>query len=60
MKPGKPQKLWMMRGPGGLAPYFGCAFTKKELMERPEVRGWGYNPTDIKPVRVTVQPGAAT
>lgn len=48
----KQQKLWMVRGPnGGLAPFFGCAFTRKELKERIDRQGWAW-PPGSKLVRV--------
>ena len=50
----KPQKLWMMQGPKGqIAPFYGCAFTKKELLYRVE-QDKRLPTLGCKPVRVTV------
>jgi hypothetical protein len=54
VKPIKPQNLWMMRGPGGLAPYFGIAVTKRELIRRVEKMGFTQKRGELEPVRVTV------
>lgn len=43
-------RMWMMQGPGGLAPFYGCAFTRKDLCR--SARGKG--PLNCIPVKVIV------
>jgi hypothetical protein len=50
----KPTKMWMVRGSsGGLAPFYGCSFSRKALLKEFQVNGWTMHP-DMKIVRVIV------
>jgi hypothetical protein len=54
MKTSKQFYVWMLRGPsGGVAPFYGFAFTRKRLMA--ECKSRGLSPDSAyKPVRVLV------
>ncbi len=56
----KPQKVWMFANKSGqLAPFYGVAFTKKELVANAMQRSF-YPKGTLKPVRLTVRDSATS
>lgn len=55
-KPLLSRRMWMVRGPDGFAPFYGVAFTRRELLTKLTQEASEWERPLLRVIRVTVYP----